>query len=102
TKPAFLFRSTPVNERRFAPGGRAEVDVAGRGTANPVEAAAALGPLIRAHVLETEAGRRLAQPVVEAMLEAGIFGLNRPVAFGGAELDPVTTFRVVEELARHD
>jgi alkylation response protein AidB-like acyl-CoA dehydrogenase len=73
-----------------------------RPTADPVEAAAALGPLIRAHAAQTEAERQLARPVVDALLDAGIFALNRPVAFGGAETDPITMFRVVEELARHD
>ena len=73
-----------------------------RPTADPVEAAVALGPLIRAHAAETEAGRQLARPVVDALLDAGIFALNRPVALGGAETDPITMFRVVEELARHD
>jgi len=73
-----------------------------RPTADPVEVAASLGPLIRAHAGETEAGRRLARPVVDALLDAGTFALNRPIAFGGAEIDPITMFRVVEELARHD
>ncbi|HEY4408336.1 MAG TPA: acyl-CoA dehydrogenase family protein [Acidimicrobiia bacterium] len=73
-----------------------------RPTADPVAAAAALGPLIRAHAAETEAGRQLARPVVDALVEGGMFDLNRPVAFGGAEIDPLTMFRVVEELARHD
>lgn len=71
-------------------------------TTDPVAVAASLGPLITAHAAETETGRRLARPVVDALLETGMFALNRPVAFGGAEADPVTTFRVVEELARHD
>lgn len=71
-------------------------------TADPVAVAASLGPLIATHAAETEAGRRLARPVVDILLETGMFGLNRPVAFGGAEADPLTTFRVVEELACHD
>jgi len=69
---------------------------------DPVELAASLAPLIRAHAAETERERRLARPVVDGLLAAGLFDLNRPAAYGGAEVDPITMFRAVEELARHD
>jgi indole-3-acetate monooxygenase len=36
------------------------------------------------------------------MSEAGLYRMSRPKAFGGLELDPVTMFRVVEEVSRHD
>jgi alkylation response protein AidB-like acyl-CoA dehydrogenase len=44
----------------------------------------------------------LSDPVVAAMLEAGLFTMARPRSYGGLELDPVGSFRVVEEVARHD
>jgi indole-3-acetate monooxygenase len=78
------------------------IHLLGGDTRDPLAVAASLGPLIRTHAAETESGRRLARPVVDALLDTGMFALNRPVAFGGAEADPITTFRVVEELARHD
>jgi alkylation response protein AidB-like acyl-CoA dehydrogenase len=40
--------------------------------------------------------------VVDAMLQAGLYNMARPKAFGGLEVDPLTMFRVVEEVARHD
>ncbi len=36
------------------------------------------------------------------MLQAGLYSMARPKAFGGLELDPITMFRVVEEVARQD
>jgi alkylation response protein AidB-like acyl-CoA dehydrogenase len=61
-----------------------------------------LAPLLRAHSAEAEANRYLSRPVVDAMLEAGLYSMARPQAFGGLELDPLTMFRVLEAVARHD
>src|SRR5206468_3789116 len=36
------------------------------------------------------------------LLAAATFALTRPIAFGGAEIDPITMFQVVDELPRHD
>ena len=58
--------------------------------------------MIREHAAEAEEKRRLSRPVVEAMLQAGLYSMSRPKAFGGLEVDPLTMFRVVEEVARHD
>jgi indole-3-acetate monooxygenase len=67
-----------------------------------VEAARALAPLILAHADSIEAERRLPEPVVQGLTEAGVFRLYVPRALGGAEADPVTVCRVVEELAEAD
>jgi alkylation response protein AidB-like acyl-CoA dehydrogenase len=67
-----------------------------------LERARALVPLLRAHAAESEAGRRLARPVVEALGAAGIYRMNVPRSLGGLELDPLTSMRVIEELARGD
>ncbi len=67
-----------------------------------VEKAKSIAAVIRAHAAEAEQQRRLSRPVVDAMLEAGLYGLTRPKSFGGLETDPVTLFRVVEEIARND
>jgi alkylation response protein AidB-like acyl-CoA dehydrogenase len=61
-----------------------------------------IAPIIRAHAAEAEAQRRLSRPVVDAMLQAGLYSMARPKAFGGLEVDPLTMFRVIEEVARQD
>jgi alkylation response protein AidB-like acyl-CoA dehydrogenase len=61
-----------------------------------------IAPIIRQHAAEAEQQRRLSRPVVDAMLEAGLYKMARPKAYGGLEADPVSIFRVVEEVARLD
>src|SRR4029453_16795889 len=77
------------------------------GQAEPYEspilhAAIALAPAIRAVGDEIEQGRCLPASVVQAMKDAGIFGMAMPRAWGGPELDPLTQFRVLEALATAD
>ena len=67
-----------------------------------LERARALGPIIREHADVAERERRLAQPVVDAMRDAGFFRMFTPRALGGSETDPVSAARVAEELASHD
>lgn len=67
-----------------------------------LERIAVLEPMIRAASAETEARRRLADEVAEALVEAGFCRLFRPRAWGGLELDPLSAFRVIEELSRID
>jgi len=71
-------------------------------TSSYLEAAQALAPLIGAHAESIESERRLPEPVIRALTEAGVFRLFAPRALGGAEADPVTVCRVVEELAKAD
>lgn len=59
-------------------------------------------PTLRECATETEAGRRLAVPAMEAMRDAGLYRVWRPKALGGLEVDPVTGFRVFEEVSRID
>jgi alkylation response protein AidB-like acyl-CoA dehydrogenase len=61
-----------------------------------------LAPLIRKHAPEAERNRCLSAAVVDAMRDAGLYTMARPKAYGGLELDPVSSFRVVEEVARYD
>lgn len=61
-----------------------------------------LDPLIRKHADEAERNRRLSQPVVAALAEAGFFRLYMPRTLGGFETDPPTVYRVMEEIAHID
>ncbi len=61
-----------------------------------------LAPTIQKHSGESEKNRRLSREIVEAMREAGLYRMSRPRAYGGYELDPVSMYRIVEEIARHD
>jgi alkylation response protein AidB-like acyl-CoA dehydrogenase len=67
-----------------------------------VEAARALTPQIRAASEEIETGRRLPQPIVDAMKGAGVFRMAMPREWGGPEVDPLTQIRVIEALSYAD
>ncbi len=51
---------------------------------------------------QAEEDKRLPQPVVDGLRDAGLYRLFRPKALGGLELDPVSEFRIAEALARVD
>ena len=67
-----------------------------------LERVAPLEPVIRAGSAEAEAQRRLPEQVSDALREAGCYRLFRPRVWGGLELDPVSAYRVIEELCRID
>jgi alkylation response protein AidB-like acyl-CoA dehydrogenase len=67
-----------------------------------LDAVAEMGPVIREHAPEAEAGRRLSAEAMEAMRGAGLFRMLLPRSLAGLETDPVTFARVVEAVARHD
>jgi alkylation response protein AidB-like acyl-CoA dehydrogenase len=71
-------------------------------SAGLIERARELGPIIREHSSETETNRRLAKPVLDALVKAGFTRLFTPRSLGGLEVDPVTCAHVVEEVALHD
>jgi alkylation response protein AidB-like acyl-CoA dehydrogenase len=62
----------------------------------------ALTPRLREAAKETEASRSLGEPLVQAMVDAGLYRMLLPRALGGGELDPLTYFDVIEALARAD
>jgi len=67
-----------------------------------VEAARALGPLIRESRAAIERERQLPAPLVSAMHDAALFRLYVPRALDGLEVDPATCMRVVEIVAAAD
>ncbi len=65
-------------------------------------AAIALRPQIIAARDEMDRHRRLPPSLVAAMDDAGLFRTYMPRSLGGPELDPLSAFRIVEELAKAD
>ncbi|HET7594070.1 MAG TPA: acyl-CoA dehydrogenase family protein, partial [Stellaceae bacterium] len=63
---------------------------------------AALAPLVNSSLEQIERERRLPQPLVDAMLEAGLFRLLVPQPLDGGEIDPVGYARVIEAVAQLD
>jgi alkylation response protein AidB-like acyl-CoA dehydrogenase len=59
-------------------------------------------PEIRAHAADAERDRRLSDAVADAMRNVGLYRMWRPKALGGLEMDPMSAFRVLEEVARID
>ncbi len=78
----------------------------GQSAASPaqslIEIVHQIEPVIREHSDEAERERQLSDAVAEAMRAQGLYRLWRPKAFGGLEVDPMTAFRVFEEVARID
>src|SRR4051794_34711029 len=67
-----------------------------------LDRARALAPIIRDAADELERTRRLPKTLLDALHAAGLFRMLLPRSLGGDEIDPVTSCRVLEELARHD
>jgi len=70
--------------------------------ADPVARAKAIAPLLERSTAEIERERRLPQALLDELLDAGLFGLLLPRAYGGVEAEPVVFMQVLEEIARHD
>jgi indole-3-acetate monooxygenase len=67
-----------------------------------VARARSLGPLLAAAADEIERNRELPASIVSALSDNGLFRLLQPRSLGGAELDPMTYIRVVEQIASQD
>lgn len=65
----------------------------------PVQAAAALRPIVRGYREEIECEQRLPPALVEQLHDAGLYRLVLPRELGGLQADPLTYQRVVELLA---
>ena len=67
-----------------------------------VARARSLGPALAAAADEIERNRELPASIVSALIDNGLFRLLQPRSLGGAELDPMTYVKVVEQIASHD
>jgi indole-3-acetate monooxygenase len=67
-----------------------------------VERARALAPLIRQEADEIERTRRLTQPVVNALVDNGMYRALLPKGLGGAEAPLMTFMQMQEEIAKAD
>jgi 3-hydroxy-9,10-secoandrosta-1,3,5(10)-triene-9,17-dione monooxygenase len=65
-----------------------------------VKRARDLAPLIREHAAKTEEDRRLAEEVVVALREAGLFRLTTPAKFGGYALSMPDLLRIIAEVGK--
>ena len=72
------------------------------GRPHPLDHVRQLAPLIEASAAEGERARRLPEPLVTALLDAGLYRLLLPRSLDGAELDPATFVRVLEQVSRAD
>jgi alkylation response protein AidB-like acyl-CoA dehydrogenase len=64
--------------------------------------ARAVGALASEHADWGDQHGRLAEPVVEALHREGLYGMWVPRSLGGAELDPVSSLQVIENLSYGD
>ena len=67
-----------------------------------IEAARQIAPVIHEHKEEAERERRLSQPVLAALHQAGLLRMFTPRSLGGLEVDPMTCALVVEEVSGYD
>ena len=67
-----------------------------------IDAARHILPVIRDHNEETERERRLSRAVLNALTDAGPLRMWTPRSLGGLEVDPLTSARVIEEIAGAD
>jgi alkylation response protein AidB-like acyl-CoA dehydrogenase len=72
------------------------------GSTDYVERAHQLGPELEAAAAEIERRRDLPEPIVDALVDRGLFRLLLPRSMGGAELPPADYVQVIEEIAKHD
>jgi alkylation response protein AidB-like acyl-CoA dehydrogenase len=71
-------------------------------TFDPLAAACALAPQIRATADQADTTRRFPHEVMAAMADARVFREMVPRAAGGDEIDPITMLSVVEAISRMD
>ena len=71
-------------------------------TADLLERARGLEPLLNEHAQWGDENGRLADQVVDALHENRIFGMWVPRELGGSELDPISSLQVIDQLTYGD
>jgi alkylation response protein AidB-like acyl-CoA dehydrogenase len=71
-------------------------------SANFIAAARRLSPRIVETRDEAERLRQIPPALADALADAGLYQMYLPRSLGGAELPPLTVFRVIEELSKAD
>ncbi len=66
---------------------------------DPLQNAQALAPHLATAAGQIDRQRRVPQPLLDAMIGAGLFRILVPRSLGGLESDPVTFLRVIETIA---
>jgi alkylation response protein AidB-like acyl-CoA dehydrogenase len=64
--------------------------------------ALALRPIIEAHRSEGDGLHRLADAIARAFADANVYRLLLPAEFGGEDIDPLTYYDLIEEIAAYD
>src|SRR5215207_8286157 len=67
-----------------------------------LESVMRIGPGISQYVDQEENNRRPSEPVLSQLRECGLHRLFVPKSLGGLEADPITTAKMVEEVASHN
>jgi indole-3-acetate monooxygenase len=67
-----------------------------------VDSVRGMAPSIHAHSGSIEQERQLPEPLVRALVDAGVFRMLMPRSLGGEELDPASVCQVIEALAVED
>jgi alkylation response protein AidB-like acyl-CoA dehydrogenase len=67
-----------------------------------VQIASEIGPSLNENTDQEKKERQLSRKTVNALREAGFWKLYLPKSLGGLETDPITTAKIVEEVARHN
>ncbi|EHR00390.1 acyl-CoA dehydrogenase family protein [Bradyrhizobium sp. WSM471] len=67
-----------------------------------VERALAIAPLVTSEADEIERTRRLTPPVVDALIENGLYRALLPQSLGGVEAPPEAFMQMLEEIAKAD
>ncbi len=67
-----------------------------------LEAVEQIAPVLREHSAWSDEQRCLAEPVVDAMTDVGLYRIWIPKAYGGMEADPVSGLQTFEAVARID
>lgn len=70
--------------------------------ASLLQSAREIGPALTKYVEQEERERRISSATLSALRKVGFLRLSMPDTLEGLEIDPLTTAKLVEEIARHN